>query len=275
MAEQLRERARHDVRAFLDLAGMWVRVSWTYRTSFVVMTAASFVITGVDFAAILVMFANVDRLGGFGLGPIAFLYGATSLSLGLADLFVGNVERIGRLVRLGTFDAMMVRPVGVLAQVCANEFALRRLGRILQGLLVFGASLTVVEIDWDSARVVMTVVMVVFGSLIFLAFFVLGAAFQFVSTDSSEVANAFTYGGGTLTQLPLTIYPREVVKALTFVIPVAFVNWYPALFILGVPDPFGLPSALRFASPVAALVLCSLAALAWRSGIRHYRSTGS
>jgi ABC-2 type transport system permease protein len=89
------------------------------------------------------------------------------------------------------------------------------------------------------------------------------------------VANAFTYGGDAMTQYPLTIYPVEVVKAMTFVVPVAFVNWYPALFVLDLPDPYGLPAALRFLSPVAAAVVCLLAALAWRAGVRHYRSTGS
>jgi ABC-2 type transport system permease protein len=116
---------------------------------------------------------------------------------------------------------------------------------------------------------------VVCGTAIFVGLFVLGAAFQFVSSDASEVANAFTYGGNAMTQYPLTIYPTEVVKALTFLVPVAFVNWYPALFILDVPDPLGLPDWLRFAAPVAAVVVCSLAALGWRAGVRRYRSTGS
>lgn len=57
--------------------------------------------------------------------------------------------------------------------------------------------------------------------------------------------------------------------------PIAFVNWYPSLFILDRPDPLGLPTAMQFASPLAALVLCLLAALAWRTGVRRYRSTGS
>jgi ABC-2 type transport system permease protein len=275
VAERLSARWGADLRAFAILATMWVRVSWTYRTSFVVMTAASFVITGIDFVAILVMFGNVDALGGFGLGQIAFLYGATAVCLGIADVVVGNVERLGRHVRLGTFDAMMVRPVGVFAQVCANEFALRRLGRIAQGVLILAWSLTVVDVTWDPARVAMLGSLVVCGTAIFLGLFVLGASFQFVSTDASEVANAFTYGGNTMTQYPLTIYPTEVVKALTFLVPVAFVNWYPALFILDVPDPLGLPEWLRFAAPVAAVAVCSLAALAWRTGVRRYRSTGS
>lgn len=275
MAERLAARRGDDLRAFTMLATMWVRVSWTYRTSFVVMTAASFVITGIDFVAILVMFGNVDALGGFGLGQIAFLYGATAVCLGIADVVVGNVERIGRHVRLGTFDAMMVRPVGVFAQVCANEFALRRLGRIAQGVVILAWSLTVVDVTWGPARVAMLGSLVVCGTAIFLGLFVLGASFQFVSTDASEVANAFTYGGNTMTQYPLTIYPTEVVKALTFLVPVAFVNWYPALFILDVPDPLGLPEWLRFAAPVAVVVVCSLAAFAWRTGVRRYRSTGS
>ena len=275
MADRLGTRSGDDLRAFTILAAMWIRVSWTYRTSFLVMTAASLVITGIDFVAILVMFSNVDELGGFGLGEIAFLYGATAVCLGIGDLVVGNVERLGRHVRLGTFDAMMVRPVGVFAQVCANEFALRRLGRITQGTVILLWSLTVVDITWDPARVAMLGSMVACGTAIFVGLFVLGAAFQFVSSDASEVANAFTYGGNTMTQYPLTIYPTEVVKALTFLVPVAFVNWYPALFILDVPDPFGLPGWLRFAAPVAAVVVCSLAALAWRAGVRRYRSTGS
>src|SRR3712207_8213453 len=50
---------------------------------------------------------------------------------------------------------------------------------------------------------------------------------------STEFANAFTYGGATVTQYPLSIFPREVLVGLTFVIPVAFVNWYPCLYLLG------------------------------------------
>ncbi len=63
--------------------------------------------------------------------------------------------------------------------------------------------------------------------------------------------------------------------ALTFVIPVAFVNWYPALFILGRRDPFGLPSWVQFASPLAAVITLAAALLVWRTGVRHYSSTGS
>ena len=78
-----------------------------------------------------------------------------------------------------------------------------------------------------------------------------------------------------MTQYPMTIFPREVLKGLTFLIPVAFVNWYPCLFLLGRPDPFGLPGWFAFVSPVVAGLTLTVAGLAWTSGVRHYTSTGS
>lgn len=262
-------------RAYFLLAGMWIRVSWSYRTSFVVLTLGQFFITGLDFVAIVVMFTNVRVLGGFGFAEIAFLYGGSGLCLGVADLVLGNIERLGTKIRLGTFDAMMIRPVPLFAQMCADQFALRRVGRIAQALIVFVWSIALVDVHWTLARILMVPYLVVFGSAIFLALFTLGAAFQFWTNEGSEAANAFTYGGQTLAQYPLTIYPAEAIKALTFIVPIAFVNWYPSLFILGRSDPLGLPSAFRFAAPVAALVLCVIAAAVWRVGVRRYRSTGS
>jgi len=52
--------------------------------------------------------------------------------------------------------------------------------------------------------------MLIAGTAIFCAIFVLGAAFQFVSGDASEVMNAFTYGGNFLTQYPPTIFARDL-----------------------------------------------------------------
>jgi ABC-2 type transport system permease protein len=93
--------------------------------------------------------------------------------------------------------------------------------------------------------------------------------------DAREIANTFTYGSEFATEYPVTIFGRPLGLALTFVLPVAFVTWQPTLYVLGHPDPFGLPGFLRFASPLVAVLLSCLAALAWRGCIRRYRSTGS
>ena len=261
------------VLRYRDIAAMWVRASMAYPVSFWMLTVGGGLITGLDFVGIWIMFSTVDSLGGFGLTEIAFLYGATGLGMGIADLVVGNVERLGSLIRMGLLDSMMTRPVPLLVQVCADQFALRRISRIAQAAIVFGYACWYV--DWSPVKAVVAATMIASGAVSFFCLFVAFACIQFWTSDASEVANAFTYGGNTVTQYPLTVFPAELVKALTFVVPLAFVNWYPSLFILGRDDPFGMPSWLQFASPLAALVLVGATTLVWRTGVRHYTSTGS
>jgi ABC-2 type transport system permease protein len=255
------------------IARMWMRASLTYRTSFWVMAVGGALITGLDFVGLWLMFQTIDVLGGFTLTEVGLLYGATGLGIGIADLLIGSVEQIGGHVRRGTLDAMMVRPVPLLVQVCADQFQLRRVSRIAQALVVFAWAAWYV--DWTPTRVLVAVSMVVSGTVIFFAAFVAFSCVQFWTTDASEFANAFTYGGNTITQYPLTVFPRELVKALTFVLPLAFVNWYPCLYLLGRDDPFGLPEWLQFASPLAALLSVAVAGVVWRAGVRQYTSTGS
>ena len=258
---------------YRHIAGMWMRSSLAYPLSFWILVVGSAAITALDFVAIWIMFHTIDALGGFGLAEIGLLYGATGLGIGIADLVVGSVERIGAKVRVGDLDVMMTRPVPLLVQVCADQFAIRRTSRILQALVVFAWAAWFV--DWTPGRVLVALEMVVAGGVIFVCTFVAFSCLQFWTGEASEFANAFTYGGNTLTQYPLTVFPRELVVGLTFVLPLAFVNWYPCLYLLGRDDPFGLPSWLSFVSPVAALALVGVTALCWRAGVRHYASTGS
>jgi ABC-2 type transport system permease protein len=222
------------------------------------------------------MFSQVDALGGFTIAEVALLYATATASLGLADLLLGNIDMLGQRVRDGTLDTLLVRPVPVLVQVAADRFALRRIGRIVQALLVMAWALAELDgVDWTPAKVVWLPVMVVSGAVIFGAIWTLGGAFQFIAQDASQVQNSFTYGGNALLNYPPTLFTRELVQAVTFVMPLAFVNWLPALWILGHEDPLGLPGWVDFLSPVVAAAMCGLAGLAWRAGVRSYRSTGS
>lgn len=270
-----RSRLVEGVRAYGLIAAMWLRSTMAYRASFVMTAVGNFAATAFDFVAIMLMFSHVDVLGGYTLPEIALLYGVSGTAFGLADLAMGSMDRLGRRVRDGTLDTLLVRPVPVLAQVAADRFALRRLGRISQGLLVLGYALVTLDIGWTALKVVMVPLMLLSGAAIFAAVFVAGAAFQFFAQDASEVQNSFTYGGNTLLQYPPTIFAKDLVRGVTFVVPLAFVNWLPALYVLGRDYPLGLPDWVAFLPPVVAGLCWVAAGLAWRAGLRAYRSTGS
>ncbi|MFE4492907.1 ABC transporter permease [Streptomyces niveus] len=273
--ERWRSPLWEGLRAYGLIVAMWMRSTMTYRASFAMTAFGNFAVTAFDFIAILMMFSHVDRLGGYSLPEVAFLYGAAGASFGLADLAMGSTDRLGRRIRDGTLDTLLVRPAPVLAQVAADRFALRRLGRITQGLLVLGYALVTVDIAWTPVKVAMIPMMIISGAVIFSAVFVAGAAFQFWAQDAAEVQNSFTYGGTTLLQYPPTVFAKDLVRGVTFVVPLAFVNWLPALYVMDRDDPLGLPDWVAFLPPLVAAGFCAVAGLAWRAGLRGYRSTGS
>ncbi|MEU3974382.1 ABC transporter permease [Streptomyces bacillaris] len=270
-----RPRLLEGLRAYGLIVAMWVRSTMAYRASFVMTTLGNLAATAFDFVTIVLMFTHVDALGGYTLPEIALLYGVSATAFGLADLLLGSMERLGRRVRDGTLDTLLVRPVPVLAQVAADRFALRRIGRITQGLAVLAYALLTLDIAWTPLKVAMLPLMVITGAAVFGAVFVAGAAFQFVAQDASQVQSAFTYGGATLLQYPPTIFAKDLVRGVTFVVPLAFVSWLPALYVLGRDYPLDLPRWVAFLTPVVAAGCLGLAGLVWRAGLRSYRSTGS
>jgi ABC-2 type transport system permease protein len=254
---------------------MWIRAALAYPASFWIASLGNLAFSGMDFVVIMVMFLHTRALGGWSLPEVAFLYGTSGLTLGLADLLVGSMDQLGVRVRDGSVDTVLVRPVPALAQVAGDRFALRRLGRVLQSSVVLGWSLLHLQLDWSPLKVLVFASLVLCGTVIFGSIFVGGSAFHFFMADAAEVQNSFTYGGATMLQYPPTIYARDIVRGTVYGVPLAFVNWLPALYLLGRNDPLGLPSWFRFASPIAALLCATAAGLLWRTGIRSYRSTGS
>ena len=256
------------------LVGAQIRSQLQYRVSFLLDLVGAFLISFIDFLAVLVIFHNVPRLGEWNVEEVAFLYALSSISFALTDLAIGHLDQFPQKIRDGNFDIVLVRPRGSLFQVVASDFQLRRLGKAAQGLLVLGYALAALHIDWDPGRVAMLVVMIPAGVVIFSSVWVIGGCLAFWTTDGGEFTNAFTYGGNFMAQYPIDIYATWLRRFLCYIVPLGFVCYFPALYILDKRDPLGLPRFLEFSSPFVALLAAVVAGTIWRGAVRHYRSAG-
>ena len=120
----------------------------------------------------------------------------------------------------------------------------------------------------------MVVVAVLAGAVIFSAIWVFVICIVFWAVEGRESASAFTYGGQYMTQFPIDVYSQWLRRFLAFIVPTAFVAYFPALYVLDEDDPLGLPSFLSFVSPLVALIAALAAGAMWRFAVRHYRSAG-
>jgi ABC-2 type transport system permease protein len=264
-----------DLRAYQQLVLAQLRSQAQYRVSFAIDMAGTAVVTFLEVAIILILFRVTPSLGGFDIRGALLIAGLAGLAFNVCDMCVGNVERIRLYVRTGRLDAILIRPRPVLPQLILTDFTPRRIGQALQATVVFIVAVVIAPIDWTPAHAVLLVLSPLFGAVFFMGLFVGGSTVAFYWIESGEFANAFTYGGRTFSMYPMSIYSGLFRYVFAYGLGFAFVAYYPALTILGKPDPLGGPAWLGWCSPAVAAASALLAGLLWRTGIRHYRSTGS
>jgi ABC-2 type transport system permease protein len=259
---------------YVRLVSARVRSQLEYRVSAALQLVAAGLLAAADFVAIAVIFANVPSLGSWRLGEVALLYALATISFALTDIAIGHLDLFPQMIREGSFDQILTRPLPSLFQVVASDFSVRRFGKLLQGIAVLVYALVSLDLDWTLGRVLAIPVAVAAGAVIYGAIWVALATVTFWIVDAIELVNAFTYGGSFLSQYPVGIFARWLRGLIVFVVPVAFVAYFPALYVLGKQDELGLPEALRYASPVVAVAAALVAGAVWRNAVRHYRSAG-
>lgn len=270
-------RVGYHRRVYLALIGAQLRAQMQYRVSMLLEIVATGIIMSLFFISLALVLQRLDTVGGWNLAQIAFLWGMVEMSFGFMDMIFSGFDpaNFGRRIRQGTFDQMLLRPVNLTIQVFGDEFIIRRLGRMIQGVAIFVFALILGDIEWTFVKA--AYLPFVFAGLVlyFGGLFMIGATITFWTVESVEAINILTYGGSEMVAYPMHIYPDILRRTFTYIIPAAFLNYYPALYLLDLPDPFGLPGWVRFLAPLAGFLIFFGALQFWRFGVRNYHSTGS
>jgi ABC-2 type transport system permease protein len=257
------------------LIGAKIRSQLVYRASFAVDFLSQVLAQSYELIVILVLFSQVNALGGFTKNEVLLMYAFAGTAFGVADLFAGQLDNLPTYIRTGTFDVLLMRPLGTLPQIMVSDIRLRRIGRITGALAVMAYALSHVAVDWTPTKIVLTILTPMAGAVIYSAVWVVACSICFWIVEGREFANAVTYGSNAFTSYPINVYSAPLRWVMAFIVPGAFVAYYPSLTLLGKEDPLGLPGWVGWTSPLVAALAATVAGLVWRFAVRHYRGTGS
>ncbi len=262
-------------RLYLELVSANIRSQMQYKISFILQIIGQAIVTGVDFIAILFIFTKFDHIKGWKLVEVALLYSMTTMSFAISEIIGRGFHTFDKMVRRGNFDRVLLRPVGICFQLLASETIMRKLGRFFQGAAVFVIAWHKLGLGMDIVKLTFLSVTIVSGAVFYTAIIIAGATICFWTVQSAELPNMLTYGGVEALSYPISVYKEWFRDVFIYIIPMAFINYFPSLYLLDKIDPLGLPSFLRFISPIVSMAMMVLALRFWNYGVRHYQSTGS
>ncbi|MGP9694497.1 ABC transporter permease [Brachybacterium sp. AOP25-B2-12] len=256
------------------LYGSRIRSQLAFRTSFVSDVLGQILVIATEFIELWVILSQVGVLGGMTLAQVTVVYGLGALAFGIADLVLGEIDGLSDYIRSGKLETLLIRPVPLLLQISSLDLSLRRVGRILTGLVLYVVALIVVGFEPTPATVVLAVLAPIAGAAIFAGLLTMAGAMQFWLVDGREFANAFTYGGNYVSTTPGAVFSLPMRAFFTFVIPATLVAYAPTLVLLEIEGPALIPAWSGWMGLPAAAAVWAVAALLWRAGVRRYTGAG-
>jgi viologen exporter family transport system permease protein len=257
-------------RLTLRIARLMLRAQLEYRAEFLMK-----ITFGVMWQASIIVFATVllgrfPAMGGWASSAVLLIAGMRMLSHGLFELFFGRVVDMANLVQAGKIDAYLLRPMSAYRQVQLSQFPSNSIGDLLVGVSMFTGALWSAHLDWTPPRIGYITAALVGGTLMEAAVFTALSSLHL----RYPAALAWSYWVeeliGTFGSYPLKILPGLVSGALTFVLPLAFIAYFPAATLTGNTSGLGVPAAIAAAAPLIGLAAFAGSRLLWNVSLKHY-----
>lgn len=258
------------MRLYARYIAMNLKSQMQYRMSFLLTITGQFITAFTSFFGLSFLFSRVQAMEAFTYGQVLLCFSVVMMSFSLGELVGGGLASFPAMLGNGRFDRALVSPRSVILQVVMPNMDFTRLGLLIQAVLVLCIAMPASGVVWSGNKILVLCLMIVCGSALFFGLFLLKAACSFFTVESLDFMNIFTYGARQFGRYPFSVYGSGVLRFLTYVIPLALVQYYPLLYLLD--RRHGLPFMLL---PVVSLLFLAPCWGLFRFGMSRYKSTGS
>ena len=258
------------MKLYLKYFSIHLKSQMQYKISFMLLTFGNFCMQFSTFLGVYFMFYVFHDVDGFTYNQVLLCFAVVIMAFSFAEMFGRGFDQFPRMLANGEFDRALVRPKSAVFQIVASRIHFVRIGATLQAVVVLFLAIPGSGVVWVWYKVLTLCLMIICGSLIFFTLFLIQASFAFFTTEGLDFVNVLTYGGRDHGRYPYSIYGKEVLRFLTFVIPLALFQYYPLLYLLDIEQ-----SVFFMLTPLLGLIFLLPGYLFFRTGLHHYKSTGS
>jgi ABC-2 type transport system permease protein len=252
-----------------------VRSQLAHRSAYWAGIVAQWLSYGATFGTLFIMTRTFKSLAGWAPEEILFLYSVYLLSYAIAASFFFNpCTHLAEKIRTGEFDSALTKPISPFGHEFCMGFNFGYVSHITLsvGVIVFAASRVGLRLDLPG---ILFCILMFFGAvLVQAALLIFTSAFSFFLISDNPFFGILSTIRDFV-NYPLRIYPAAIQIVLTFIIPAAFINFFPAAAILGKDPGLFFPLNPAAATPLAGIVLFVLSVLFWNWALSKYQSTGS
>ncbi|MFB9330204.1 ABC transporter permease [Paenibacillus aurantiacus] len=250
-----------------------IKAQMQYRVNFVTGLFTNFYAYFLMYTSIWIITNKFKMIDGWDYNDLILLSALNLFSYSIASTFLFDyVYGLERYINDGRFDRVLVRPIFPMYSMIFDGFSWSGIGQILVSCIFLGVSVVTVDIDWSLFKAFYFVASVIGAVLIQSAALIFFGSLSFWLKKSFTLTQILFINFRTVINYPISIYGTLFSSVLTFILPWAFINFYPAAYLLDKPVTY---PKLYLLTPVLGVLLFTFSILLTRMGIRKYNSVGS
>ncbi len=261
---------RYYVRIYFLLIAQFLKSRMMYRADFIISLMGTFITNIVGLVVLWLIFHSIKELAGWSYDELLFIYAFALLASFPFQLLFENLWQMSGKLMDGSFIKYYFRPLDIMFYFVSERIDMKNIGQffVAMGILTYSSSR--LGLDWNALTVAIFMVSLLSASLVLTAIMLAASSVGFWVSNST-FALLFAFRLKEFAHYPINIYNNFFRFIFTYIIPIAYVAFYPANLILR-PDEADI---LVFFSPVIGVVLFWGAYLIWRKGALRYAGTGS
>lgn len=269
---QALRRATFSIRLYLRLVFVHHRALLEYRADFWIGILGAALTNGAPLLFVWAVFLNVPDIAGWRAWEVALLYGLAVAPRGLVELIADGQWALRILVNRGDFDRLLVRPVSPVLQVLTWFSSIHGIGSLSLGLVVITRAQVELQLDWSTSQWLMLCATILGSSVLIAAINLATNCIAFWEPAANSAFPFLVVNTLEFAKYPISLYAIPIQALLTFVLPFAFISYFPAVILL---DKNSTWSWIGYLTPAVGLLVAGAAAVVWRRGLRRYHSSGS
>ena len=248
----------------------------TYRSSFILGMIGQWFNYGAMILTLYVLILNFNNLDGWTSKEILFLYSFNLIAYAIAASILFNPCRtLGQKLVIGEFDASLTKPISPLKYEILTGFSFGYISHLLFSFFILACVMPKLNICLNINWLIISLLMLISAVMVQVSLLLIGASLSFWIFGKNTLSGQLFSTMKIATKYPITIYPNMIQVILTFVLPGAFMNFYPAIVILGKAEasPFG--KVIPYCSPIVGVIMMIISLIIWNKGVKQYQSSGT
>lgn len=242
----------------------------SYRADFFISCIGMLFVNISGYLSVWIIFQNFSSIDGWDYYEMLFLYAFFLIAITPGQCLLDNNWNLKEHIYSGEFIKYCVKPINIFFYYNSELCDVKGIVQGIIGVILLCYSWVKLAIPITILSLLKAIIGLLGASLCMMGILNFSAATSFYIMKSSIIMRlAFQFKD--YAKYPITIFNGIIRFIFTFIFPVAFISYYPSLFIIN-PES---ASFLSYVSPIFGGGFFYLSYKFWMNGAKTYSGTGT